>query len=223
MIIKYVKVLHFFKNENAKAITFVPMNIKEAIYTGSYVDWDKMNAESLPEFAFAGRSNVGKSSLINFLCNQKHLAHTSSQPGKTQTFNFYKINKLWNLVDLPGYGYAKVSQKMRAEWLQRMMNYFENRVQLKVVCQLIDARIPPQKIDIEFAEAVAKLNNVQLINIFTKADKKLGNKPSANVSAFQKELKEKIKTIPYHFVTSSSDKSGKEIFLKWVAEQIEKK
>jgi GTP-binding protein len=215
--------LHFFKNENAKAITFATMNIKEAIYTGSYVDWDKMNAEPLPELAFAGRSNVGKSSLINFLCNQKHLAHTSSQPGKTQTFNFYKINKNWNLVDLPGYGYAKVSQKMRAEWLQRMINYFENRVQLIVVCQLIDSRIPPQKIDLEFAEAVAKLNNVQLINIFTKADKKLGNKPSANVSAFQKELKEKIKQVPQHFVTSASDKAGKEIFLKWVAEQIAKK
>jgi GTP-binding protein len=211
--------LHFFNNENAKAVTFVTMKIKEAIYTGSYVDWEKMSEEKLPELAFAGRSNVGKSSLINYLCNQKKLAHTSSQPGKTQTFNFYKINKNWNLVDLPGYGYAKVSQKMREEWTQRMLQYFKNREQLTVVCQLIDARIPPQKIDVEFAEALHNLE-IQFINIFTKADKKLGNKPQANIAAFQKELKLKIKKVPFHFVTSVSDRAGSEMLLNWAASQL---
>ena len=195
------------------------MLIKEAIYTGSYVDWQKMPAEALPEIAFAGRSNVGKSSLINFLCNQKKLAHTSSQPGKTQTFNLYKINKQWNLVDLPGYGYAKVSQQMRKEWLQRMMDYFENRTQLQTVCQLIDARIPTQLIDVEFAAALAK-KNIPFVQIFTKADKKLGNKTKVNILEMEKELKKVVTALPQIFITSASDRIGNEVLLKWVAAQL---
>ncbi len=195
------------------------MFIKEAIYTGSYVDWQKMPQEALPELAFAGRSNVGKSSLINYLCNQKKLAHTSSQPGKTQTFNFYKINKQWNLVDLPGYGFAKVSQQMRKEWLQRMMDYFENRQQLRRVCQLIDSRIPPQAADIEFAMALSELK-IQTVLIFTKADTKLKNKIKGSVAAFENELKGKVPFTPIHFVTSASDRVGSEQFLEWAKDVI---
>ncbi len=196
-----------------------PMMIKHAEYIGSYVDWQKMPAQALPELAFAGRSNVGKSSLINYLANQKHLAHTSSQPGKTQTFNFYNINKTWHLVDLPGYGFAKVSQVLRKEWLQRMMDYFENREQLRAVCQLIDVRIPPQAVDIEFAQALHDLK-IQTVQIFTKADKKLKGKPAANIALFEKELKTKFALTPIHFTTSASDRIGAEKLLKWIGEMV---
>jgi GTP-binding protein len=185
------------------------MKIIEAKYTGSFSEIDQLPSKALSEVAFAGRSNVGKSSLINFLCERKNLAHTSSQPGKTQTFNFYQINNGWNLVDLPGYGFAKVSQEKRLEWKTKMLDYFEKREQLKLICQLIDSRISPQKIDIEFAEAL-KMLGLRHIQIFTKADNKFKNITNSNIAAFHKAMKEnKIHFPPKYFISSVSDKKGR--------------
>ncbi len=197
------------------------VQISTAHYEGSFVDFEKLPPKDLPEFAFAGRSNVGKSSLINYFCKQSHLAHTSSQPGKTQTFNFYKINDAFYFVDLPGYGFAKVPQHLRKEWAERMMNYFENRKQLRCVCQLVDSRIPPQKIDIEFATACHQLN-IPLAVIFTKADRKRKNEIAVNMQAYKEALEPTFNEPPTYFVTSSSDKSGAEDFLKWLKVEIAK-
>src|SRR5580704_17475821 len=128
------------------------MLIKSAEYIASYVEVEKCPKEQVPEFAFVGRSNVGKSSLLNYLCSRKALARVSNTPGKTQTLNFFKINHHFNLVDLPGYSFAKVSKELRDRWVSMMRNYILKREQLQYVCLLIDSRIPPQRIDLEFIQ-----------------------------------------------------------------------
>ena len=126
------------------------MLIKQAEYTASYVSVDKCPKPEVPEFAFIGRSNVGKSSLINYLCGRKKLSKVSGTPGKTQTINYFSINGNINFVDLPGYSFARVSKEMRDKWDNMIRNYILHREQLMYVCQLVDARIPPQKVDLEF-------------------------------------------------------------------------
>ena len=126
------------------------MIIKTAEFSVSNSDYRKCPAPNIPEYAFIGRSNVGKSSLINMLCNHKELARTSSSPGKTQLINHFIINKNWFLVDLPGYGYAKISKTSRAKWMKMVSDYLTMRPNLMSVFVLIDSRIPPQDIDIEF-------------------------------------------------------------------------
>jgi GTP-binding protein len=194
------------------------MNILNATYKGSFVDFEKLPQLTMPEIAFAGRSNVGKSSLINYLCSNKNLAHTSSQPGKTQTFNYYEIktNTLpFHLVDLPGYGFAKVPITLRKEWIVRMMTYFANRDKLKVIAILIDARIPTQKIDMEFIESIIKIN-VPFIILFTKFDIKLKNKAMPNVTSTLEYLKTNFRVVPFYCLTSSENKVGKEELLDFL-------
>lgn len=190
------------------------MIIKTAIYTGSFVDVKKCPAPDIPEFAFIGRSNVGKSSLINMLTDHSHLAKTSSTPGKTQTLNYFLINKTWNLVDLPGYGFAKVSREKRGEWEKMINGYLIMRDQLLCVFQLIDAAVPPQKIDLEFTGKLGE-DQIPFAIIFTKADRR--KKPIAeNIELYKKELAESWETLPPIFVSSAENRQGKEEILEYL-------
>ncbi|MCL2041075.1 MAG: ribosome biogenesis GTP-binding protein YihA/YsxC [Bacteroidales bacterium] len=172
---------------------------------------------NMPEFAFIGRSNVGKSSLINMLCNHKDLAKTSSKPGKTRLINFFLINDAWYIVDLPGYGYAKVAKAQREKWETETRNYLLRRENLQHIFLLIDSRIPPQAIDIEFMEWLSK-NQRPFSILFTKCDKLSSNKIRSNLKAFQAELSQRWTELPLALLTSAETKKGKEEILQLIEE-----
>jgi GTP-binding protein len=191
------------------------MVIKSATYTSSYVDQRKCPKADLPEYAFIGRSNVGKSSLINMLTDHKHLAKTSGQPGKTQTINFFLINQQWNIADLPGFGYAKVSKSSRKEWEKMIRDYLVKREQLRCVFLLIDCNIPPQKIDIEFINWLGE-SAVPFVLTFTKADRNNATIVKANIAAFQNKMLESWEELPQSFVTSAKSGEGKEDIMAFI-------
>lgn len=184
------------------------MLVKTAEYTGSYVKADKCPKADVPEFAFIGRSNVGKSSLINYLTGRKKLVKVSVTPGKTQTINYFFINNRFNLVDLPGYGYAKTSQEQRKKWTSMIEDYLINRKQLQFVAVLVDGRIPPQEIDLNFIDFLGE-KEIPFFIVFTKADKHT-REVSANVQNFKNTLLQHWETLPPCFVTSSEKKTGAE-------------
>ena len=191
------------------------MLIKSAEYTISSARVDQCPAGELPEFAFIGRSNVGKSSLINMLTGREHLAKTSATPGKTILINHFLINKEWFLVDLPGYGYAKRGQKQRDE-LQRMITgYILRREQMMNLFLLIDARHEPQRIDLEFIEWLGE-NSIPFSIVFTKADKLSKGKLAGNIKHYLSELSKQWEELPPHFITSSETKQGKEEVLSYI-------
>lgn len=192
------------------------MEVKQAVYTGSYGKVEQCPQANIAEFAFIGRSNVGKSSLINMLCKRKDLARVSQKPGKTQSINFYNINNdAWILVDLPGYGYARTSKTNRATFGEMIRNYLTKREALQVAMVLIDANIPPQKIDIEFLTYLAE-NGVPFSIVFTKADKPKSNELAKNVAAFKKELSKIFDTLPNTFVSSAERGTGREDILTFI-------
>ena len=190
-------------------------SIKQAEFIISNTDYKKAPAGDLPEYAFIGRSNVGKSSLINMLADNKNLAKTSSRPGKTQLINHFLINKEWYLVDLPGYGYAKVSKKQQAGWGSMISSYLTNRENLVCVFVLIDCRLPPQKADIEFIDFIGS-NQLPLALIFTKADKLSKNKVQSSVAAFKKNMLRTWDEFPPHFVSSATEKTGKSEIITFI-------
>jgi GTP-binding protein len=194
------------------------MIIKKAAYLISSPSVDKCPKPDRPEYAFIGRSNVGKSSLINMLCNNQKLAKTSAAPGKTQNINHFAIESSrtekgplfrWYLVDLPGYGYAKVAQKQRRTWSQMIENYLRKRENLVNVFVLIDSRHEPQKIDLEFVNELGHWN-IPFTLVFTKADKEKPGRVNANVKAFLDTLLETWQFLPQSIVTSAVQKQGKE-------------
>ena len=185
------------------------MKIKSAEFVMSNSDVSKCPKERLPEYAFIGRSNVGKSSLINMLVDRKNLAKTSGRPGKTQLINHFIINKSWYLVDLPGYGYARVSKKAKKTFQKFITNYFEKRSQLVLAFVLIDCRHEPQPVDIDFMRYLGEAN-IPFQIIFTKADKLKPNALTRNVETYIKKMLESWEEMPAYFVTSSSKKKGKE-------------
>ena len=186
----------------------------------SYVDVEKCPKVEMPEFAFIGRSNVGKSSLINYLCGRKKLSKVSNTPGKTQTINYFDINGILQFVDLPGYSFAKVSIEMRNKWNNMIRNYILHREQLMYVCQLIDARVPPQKIDLEFIGWMGK-NHVPLVIVFTKADKPGSKEASTNIQNFKNALLKEWDELPVMFVTSSEKKIGAEAILTFIEQSAQ--
>ena len=191
------------------------MKITSAEYTTSSARVDQCPAGELPEFAFIGRSNVGKSSLINMLTGREHLAKTSATPGKTILINHFLINGNWYLVDLPGYGYAKRGMKQRDE-LQRMITgYILRREQMMNLFLLIDARHEPQRIDLEFIEWLGE-NGIPFSVVFTKADKLSKGKLAGNVKHYLSELSKQWEELPPHFITSSETKQGKEEILTYI-------
>jgi GTP-binding protein len=194
------------------------MKINTAEFIISNSDVSKCPTERLPEYAFIGRSNVGKSSLINMITNHKNLAKTSGKPGKTQLINHFKINSNWFLVDLPGYGYARVSKKTKEVFQEFITDYFETRQQLVCAFVLIDIRLEAQKIDLEFIEYLGE-SEVPFCIVFTKADKIGKNKVAINVAAYKKELlANNWEEMPPYFVTSATDGTGKDELLNYIEE-----
>ena len=194
------------------------MEIHSADFLCSNTDWKKCPDLHLPEYAFIGRSNVGKSSLINSLTNNKKLAKTSGRPGKTQLINHFKINNSFLFADLPGYGYAKVSKKTRASFQEFTLRYLEKRKNLICLFLLIDLRISPQKIDLEFMEYCA-VKQIPFIICFTKADKIKKREVDSKVTEYQNKLKETWEEIPFHFITSSISKVGCNDVLMFIRDQ----
>ena len=175
-------------------------------------DFRKCPKPDMPEFAFIGRSNVGKSSLINMLTGVKGLAKTSGRPGKTQLINHFLINSEWYLVDLPGYGYARTSKTSREKWSTMMCDYFLHREALTNVFVLIDSRIPPQRIDLEFIFFLGT-NGIPLAIVFTKIDKEKQREVMSNIKAMKKALSELWEELPPMFLTSSLTGYGREALL----------
>lgn len=192
------------------------MKITSAEFIISNAHPEKCPNEPLPEYAFIGRSNVGKSSLINMLTNHKNLAKTSAKPGKTQLINHFKINQNWFLVDLPGYGYARVSKQTKAIFQKFITDYFEKRQQLVCAFVLIDIRHDAQKIDLEFMEYLAE-SEIPFLIIFTKADKIGHSKINSNIAAYKKQMMaNNWEEMPQYFVTSSLESTGKEAILDFI-------
>ncbi len=183
------------------------MEITKASFICSNTEWEKCPKPNLPEYAFIGRSNVGKSSLINCITKSNKLAKTSGKPGKTQLINHFMINENFYFADLPGYGYAKVSKKLRAEFQKFTLKYLENRTNLICLFTLIDLRISPQKIDIEFMEYCA-LKKIPFVICFTKADKLKKIEIKNNLENYKTHLEEKWEYFPEHFITSAVKKNG---------------
>lgn len=192
------------------------MKINSAEFIISNSEVSKCPLERIPEYAFIGRSNVGKSSLINMLTNHKNLAKTSGKPGKTQLINHFKINNNWFLVDLPGYGYARVSKKTKEVFQQFITDYFEKREQLVCAFVLIDIRHEAQQIDLEFIEYLGE-TEVPFCIVFTKADKIAKTKIEAHIAAYRKQLlANNWEEMPQHFVTSATETTGKENLLNYI-------
>ena len=194
------------------------MIIKSAQFVVSSPNYRKCPQDGRPEYAFIGRSNVGKSSLINMLTGVKGLAKTSGRPGKTQLINHFLINNEWYLVDLPGYGYARTSRSGREAWDKMMRDYFLHREQLTNTYVLVDSRVEPQRLDLEFIGFLGS-NGVPLSIVFTKTDKEKQREVMANIKAFKQALSEQWEELPPMVLTSSLTGSGREALLEQI-EQI---
>ena len=194
------------------------MIIKSATFCISSPNYRKCPQDGRPEYAFIGRSNVGKSSLINMLTGVKGLAKTSGRPGKTQLINHFLINNEWYLVDLPGYGYARTSKSSRAQWSTMMRDYFLHREQLTNTYVLVDSRIPPQRIDLEFLEFLGS-HGVPLTIVFTKSDKEKQREVMGNIKLMKQALSEQWDPLPPMVLTSSLTGYGRDTLLDQI-EQI---
>ncbi|CAN5574230.1 ribosome biogenesis GTP-binding protein YihA/YsxC [soil metagenome] len=193
------------------------MVVKNAVFVVSNSDFTKCPVTEYPEYAFIGRSNVGKSSLINMITNNFKLAKTSGRPGKTQLINHFLIDDQWYLVDLPGYGWARVSKDKKAKWEEMIKGYLMHRSNLACVFVLIDSRLDPQAIDLEFLQWVGKME-IPFVLIFTKADKQSNNKTQATIAKFRKRMLQEWEELPPYFITSAVEKSGKEEILEFIEE-----
>lgn len=192
------------------------MRIAHSEFIISNTEVDKCPKEPIPEYAFIGRSNVGKSSLINSLCSRKNLAKTSGRPGKTQLINHFKINKEWFLVDLPGYGYAKTSKTTKKAFQKLITNYFKERKQLISAFVLVDIRHAPQPIDLDFMEWLGT-NQIPFSIIFTKADKLKPLAVERNVQGYLKKMEAELwEEVPPHFISSSLHKTGMDNILSYI-------
>ncbi|MBO3698281.1 ribosome biogenesis GTP-binding protein YihA/YsxC [Roseivirga sp. E12] len=192
----------------------------QAQFVISNTDYRKCPKPDKPEFAFIGRSNVGKSSLINMMTARKSLAKTSGRPGKTQLINHFLIDESWYLVDLPGYGYAKTSKKNRAAWTEMIQDYLLNRESLQIVFVLIDSRLDPQKIDLEFIQWLGE-SGIPLALVFTKADKQSINKGQQSIAKFKRVLKQTWEHLPMIFLTSSETGLGKAELSEYIEHILE--
>ena len=193
------------------------MQIRSAEFKCSNTRTDKLPPPALPEYAFIGRSNVGKSSLINMLTQRKGLAKTSQTPGKTQLINHFLINDNWYLVDLPGYGYARTSRSNRGEWERFIRYYLKNRESLQCVFVLIDSRLDPQKADLDFCFWLGE-QGIPFVLVFTKADKQSKLKTAQSVEGFKKALLQYFEEVPQQFITSSETREGRDELLSFISE-----
>jgi len=195
------------------------MKIKSAIFETSSPNLAGCPRLALPEFAFIGRSNVGKSSLINLLAEQRDLARVSDLPGKTQLINFFTINLNWRLVDLPGYGYAHVAKTKRADFNEAVADYIEGRENLRGVFVLIDSRLPPQQLDVDFLGWMAG-TRVPFVVVFTKTDKLSLSQAQKNIAAFRQQVFAGLDPAPTVIATSAKTKTGRTAILQHIAGQL---
>ena len=193
------------------------MIVKSAEFICSNTQISKLPPPVKPEYAFIGRSNVGKSSLINMLVAKKGLAKTSQTPGKTQLINHFYINEHWYLVDLPGYGYARISKSKKEDWNKFIRTYLDKRESLQCVMVLIDSRLEPQKIDLEFCNWLGE-KGLSFVLIFTKADKQSSVKTDQNIAKFKKALLATFDEVPPVFVTSAETQLGRDEVLGFIDE-----
>ena len=193
------------------------MVIKTASFVISNTDVNKCPLPELPEYAFIGRSNVGKSSLINMITDEKKLAKTSGKPGKTQLINHFIINDSWYIVDLPGYGFAKTSKENRYKWTKFIEKYLKERSNLMNTFVLIDSRLPPQKIDLEFINWMG-FNERPFALVFTKIDKLSSTELQKNLAKYKKELLKNWEELPPVFSSSSQSKFGREKILNYISD-----
>lgn len=191
------------------------MRIKETKFITSSPGMHKCPPPDLPEYAFMGRSNVGKSSLLNMITDRKKLAKISSTPGKTQLINHFIINEEWYLVDLPGYGYAKISLHKKQSLEKMIMDYILKRKNLMSLFLLIDSRIPPQQIDLNFIDLLG-INQIPFVLLFTKSDKLSKNQLHSSLTAYKKQLQNSWEELPELIVTSSVNKTGREEILNYI-------
>jgi GTP-binding protein len=195
------------------------MNIKTAEYISSTANYKNCPESDRAEFAFIGRSNVGKSSLINMLTGRTKLAKTSARPGKTQVINHFDINGGWYLVDLPGYGWARISKEMREKWGKMIRDYLRNRSNLVCTFILIDARLEPQPIDLDLIQWMGE-NQLPFCLVFTKADKESRNHVMAMVGKFKRELHKTWENLPTIFITSAEKRVGRDDLLAYIDELV---
>lgn len=191
------------------------MIVKSAEFICSNTQISKLPPPEKPEYAFIGRSNVGKSSLINMLVNKKGLAKTSQTPGKTQLINHFLINDDWYLVDLPGYGYARISKSKKEDWDKFIRTYLDKRESLQCVLVLVDSRLEPQKIDLDFCNWLGE-KGLPFVLVFTKADKQSSLKTDQNIAKFKKALLAWFEEVPQCFITSSENKLGRDEVLGFI-------
>jgi GTP-binding protein len=194
--------------------------VKDAQFLGSFARTEACPESNIPEYAFIGRSNVGKSSLVNMITGRKALAKVSRTPGKTQLLNFFKINNQWNLVDLPGYGYARLAKTKRAEFSKMIKHYLKNRDQLTCLFVLIDGSIGPQELDMEFIKFLGQ-ESVPYSIIYTKTDKETQNIVVKNIQAIKKRLLQDWSDLPLQFATSATKRRGGNELLDYI-EQLNK-
>ncbi|MDQ3142043.1 MAG: ribosome biogenesis GTP-binding protein YihA/YsxC [Bacteroidota bacterium] len=191
------------------------MIIHDAIFSSAHADYAQLPDSQDVEIVFWGRSNVGKSSIINYLCNRKELARTSSTPGKTQTFNFYRINDSLNFIDLPGYGYAKISKTKKTKWDNEIFKFLKNRKSIQILFLLVDISIETQPIDIKHINLIGEFE-IPLYLLLTKADKSKLNERSKHISQLKHSLRETWETLPPMIETSAHERRGKEAILEVV-------
>lgn len=191
------------------------MEIKTANFVASFPNEKQCPTDERAEFAFIGRSNVGKSSLINMLCGRKALAKVSGTPGKTRLLNYFLINEDWYLVDLPGYGFAKVSKSEQAKLSGMIEDYLLNRKTLVCAFILIDSNVPPQAKDLEFINRMGE-HGIPFALVFTKTDRLSKNELAKNTAAFFRELKKNWETLPPYFLTSADHRTGRDEVLKFI-------
>lgn len=205
----------------SKPNTIPEYKIKSIEFKGSFVKPHKVEENKRPEYAFIGRSNVGKSSLINTLIERKNFARTSNTPGKTQALNLYVVNNEWNIMDLPGYGYARISKVQRAKWRKMIDEYLNKRPNLVCVLLLVDSRIPPQESDLEFANRLGE-NSIPFVIVFTKSDKLKPAELEENVRVFKNTMLKTWESLPSDFITSSENRRGREEVLNFILETNQK-
>jgi len=191
------------------------MDIKSAAFVSSFTDYQQCPENDIPEYAFVGRSNVGKSSLINMLLNRKNLAKTSQTPGKTQLINFFLINNSWHLVDLPGYGFAKVKKSIRKDFNRIIKDYAEFRTNLVCLFVLIDARHKPQQNDLQFMQWLGE-RQIPFAIIFTKTDKLKELALERNIQFYKQEMLKEWESLPDLFLTSAENKKGRDELLDYI-------
>ena len=197
------------------------MDVHNTAFAGSYPTESQCPADGKPEYAFIGRSNVGKSSLVNMLTGRKNIAHTSRTPGKTQLINFFLADGQWYLVDLPGYGYARISKRKRREWRRMIEGYLQKRQSLQCAFILVDANVPPQQIDIEFINWLGEAR-IPFVIVYTKTDRLKPEELESNISAIQQALLQYWQELPQQFITSSVKGEGRDEILQFINEVNER-